>query len=170
MKSYAGRSRTPLIATLAIIALAGIGFGLWKHFREGHKHDHGNHEAHAALSLNDGKRWAADAPLQTGMQRIRDAATPVLAAHAQRRVTPDQAKSLATTIQDSANFLMQNCKLEPKADATLHVFLTDLLRGSALLAAEPGSAEGATLIAEALQRYPEYFDHPGWIPVSASKT
>ena len=167
MKSSVRKPSVALVATVVIAALAIVGAVLWTHSQEGHGHD-ANHEAHAALSLDNGKRWKPDAPLQTGMQRIRDAATPALAAHAQRRLTSNEAKSLSASMQESATFLMQNCKLEPKADATLHVFLTDLLRGSALLAENPSSVEGASLISESLRRYPEYFDHPGWIPVSVN--
>jgi hypothetical protein len=103
------------------------------------------------------------------MQRIRDSATTALAAHAQHRLTSNEAKSLFASMQENTTFLMQNCKLAPKADATLHVFITDLLRGSALLADDPTSEEGASLISESLRRYPEYFDHPGWVQVPSPK-
>ena len=163
-------SRQPRLAllVLVVVGLAAGGALLWKHAHEGHRHD-ASHETHAALSLDNGKRWKADAPLQTGMQRIRNAATPVLAAHAQGRLSPDAAKHLSASVQESATFLMQNCRLEPKADATLHVFLTDLLRGAALLAENPSSVEGASLMSESLRRYPDYFEHPGWVPVAGSK-
>src|SRR6185503_8234990 len=101
----ARRSRVSLVFTLVVVGLASVAVVLWKHSREDQGHDHGEGPGHAALSLNHGKRWEVDAPLQTGMQRIRDAVTPVFAAHAQRRLTPDDARSLSASIQASASFL-----------------------------------------------------------------
>jgi flagellar basal body-associated protein FliL len=161
------RTRTILVALLVIL-FVGVGFLLRGHFKEGHGHAHAHEESGAtALSLNNGKRWDTDLPLRTGMQRIRDAASPVLAAHAKRSVSPNDAKALSASIQEHVNFLIQNCKLEPKADAALHILITDLLRGGALLAADPASPEGATLLTQALRQYPDYFDHPGWTPLPA---
>lgn len=153
-----------ILVPLVAIALVGIGFLLRTHFREGHAegHSHGTPDV-AALSLDNGKRWATDVHLRAGMQRIQDAARPVLAAHATRKVSPSDAKALSGLIQENVNYLIQNCKLEPKADAALHVLITDLLRGGSLLAADPSSDEGASLIAQALRQYPVFFDHPGWI-------
>lgn len=154
------------------VVLAGLAVGFWSHFQHAHSaahdHSHGGHDAHpvAALSLDDGKRWETDQALRTGMERIRAAAAPVLAAHAGGQVSPEQAKAMADAIQESVIHMVANCKLTPKADATLHVFITDLMSGAGLLAANPSSREAVALISEALRRYPEYFDHPGWVPVT----
>jgi hypothetical protein len=157
------------LAAVIAFVLAGAAVGGWLHFHNDHgTHDHDGHGA-AALTLNDGRRWATDAPLRAGMLGIRDAVTPVLAAHADKRLTPGAAQALAGTVQNHVNNLFANCKLPPKADATLHVILTDVLSGTAQLAAPPSSTEGANLLTRALQRYPEYFDHPGWSPTSASQ-
>jgi hypothetical protein len=167
MNNLTKTTRRRVAAALVVIALTGGGVGLWSHIRaaHGHGHDHAGH-AHdhghgaAVLALNDGKRWETDQPLRTGMQRIRDASSGVIAA--ERPLTKEEAKALATALQDAVGYLMQNCRLEPRADATLHVLITDLLSGAGLLAENPSSPEGAALILRALQRYPEYFDHPGW--------
>jgi hypothetical protein len=159
-----------LVSAIVVILVAAAGIGLWTHFHGKHGDAHAHHgAATTALSLNNGKRWETDAPLRTGMQRIRETASPALAAHARRALTPADAKALSASIQENVNYLMQNCKLEPKADAALHVLITDMLQGGAMLAADPSSAEGAALVGNSLRRYPEFFDHPGWVAVPAEK-
>lgn len=160
------RKFTPTGIALVGVIVLGLGAAGWTHFRTAHAggHDHHDH-ASAALSLNDGKRWQTDEALRTGLQRIRDAAAPALAAYAQGQLAAPAAKALAASFQDSVGYLMANCKLVPKADATLHVLLNDLMTGAGLLGQNPSSAEGVALIRKALQQYPEYFEHPGWRPL-----
>lgn len=162
---------SPRILVGLILTVGGI--ALWTFSRHAHNHsevhDHAQSDA-TALALDNGKRWETDQPLRTGMERIRDAASPVLAAHARGSVTPDEAKGLSASIQENVNYLMQNCKLEPKADAALHVLITDLLMGAGLLVENPQSKEGATLIVDALRHYPEYFNDPGWTPLPATQS
>jgi hypothetical protein len=148
---------------LAVLAAAG-----WFHFHGAHATHH--HDAHgtSALSLNEGRRWETDLPLRTGMQRIRDAVEPVLQARATGPITRDAAKTLAASIQENVNYLIENCKLAPQADATLHVLITELLTAAALLAENPGSLDAVSQLRDALKKYPEYFDHPGWKPLAAS--
>lgn len=171
MNSSKERFRTRL-TTLVVIALAGGGVGLWAHIREahagGHSHGHDDHEA-SALTLNAGQGWDTDAALRTGMQRIRDAAGRVLAAPAAGPISKDDAKQFSTTVQESVEYLVKNCKLEPKADAALHVLITDLMTGAASLVENPASAEAVGSIRRALERYPEHFDHPGWKSVTTAE-
>lgn len=128
-----------------------------------HDHEHGAHGT-AGLALNDGARWNTDAPLRAGMQRIRDAAVSALDAWP-KPLPQAEAKALATAIRDQVSYLVTNCKLEPKADAVLHVLLADLLGGAEALERDPQSQDGLPRIGRALRLYPEYFDHPGWQPV-----
>jgi hypothetical protein len=121
------------------------------------------------LALHDGKRWATDESLRIGMQRIRDAVAPALARQDQARLHPEQAKALADAMQENVTFLIQNCKLAPEADAVLHVLITELLEGAALLSANPPSGEGVAKLAHALREYPKYFEHPGWSPLPEPK-
>ena len=132
------------------------------------QHDH-EHDAHATggLTLNDGARWSTDEPLRTGMQRIREAASPALAAEPGALSRKDAA-ALATAIRDQVSYLVANCHLEPRADGVLHVLIAELLGGAGELERDPSSADGLPRISHALQQYPEYFDHPGWTPVPSS--
>jgi len=130
------------------------------------QHDHAHeHEAHATagLTLNDGARWATDEPLRIGMQRIRDAAAPAIDAGA-HSLSADAARVLAAAVREQVNFLVANCKLEPKADAVLHVLIAELLGGAEALERDPHAEGGLPRIERALLQYPEYFEHAGWTP------
>lgn len=166
MKTPANKNRWPLIAVFLVILLIGLSYAAWTHLHHGHAgaHDHSD-QGVAALSLNDGKRWATDEPLRIGMQRMRDAVAQTLAASEPGSLSPAQAKALADTIQENVTYLIQNCKLEPKADATLHVLINELMAGAAATAASPASGDGEAKLTNALREYPKYFDHPGWSPL-----
>ena len=109
-----------------------------------HQHSHAQNE-HAAsgLSLDHGKKWQTDAPLRQGMQSINDAVMKAVPAYHQETLTKTDADELARQINDQVNYLVANCKLEPGADATLHVLIGDLLTGAAKVSNEPLSPAGA---------------------------
>lgn len=124
------------------------------------------HPVHPKLELDaNGQRWATDEPLRTGMLRIRDAVAPYTGPSPQA-LTAEQGRALAATIRDQVQYLIENCKLDPKADATLHALIGDLLAGAQGLEADPAALDGVPLIVEALHKYPQYFDHPGWQPLA----
>ena len=161
-------SRKPLMIAVVGTAVAVLGYFGWSHLNPAHSHDHDSahdHDNAAVLSLDNGKPWATDEPLRQGIQRIRDAVASTMESHGRGDLRTEQAKALATAVEDNVNFLIQNCKLEPKADAVLHVFITDLLSGSAMVGADPASHAGFEKLAQALREYPKYFDHPGWTPI-----
>lgn len=166
MKTPADKNRRSLLAVILVIVLVGLSYAVWTHFHHGHAgaHDHGDHGT-AALSLDDGQRWATDEPLRIGMQRIRDAVAGTLPATEPGGLSPAQARALADTVQENVTYLIQNCRLEPKADATLHVLINQLLTGVAAVTENPASNDGMAKLAEALRDYPQYFDHPGWNPL-----
>ncbi len=127
-----------------------------------HNHSHDGHGA-SALSLDQGKKWQTDAPLRQGMQSINDAAMKAVPAFHDDKLTADDAEKLAKHINHQVAYMVANCKLEPKADATLHVLIGDLLMGAETLSKEPASMQGLPQIIKALSTYPEYFNHPGWV-------
>lgn len=120
--------------------------------------DHAQHAEHAAMQLDDGKRWATDAALREGMQQIRGAYEATQAAGAGHA----EAAALAPAINEAIAHMVQNCKLQPKADATLHVLLGELGAAAATLANNPHAEDALADVKQALERYPQYFDHPGW--------
>jgi hypothetical protein len=60
---------------------------------------------------------------------------------------------------------VQSCRLEPAADAQLHVVLIQLLAGAEAMEGKvPGEnrRDGAERIGKALDAYGTHFDHEGW--------
>lgn len=128
--------------------------------RAQHAHEHEAH-ATAGLTLDNGARWATDEPLRIGMQRIRAAAAPAIDA-GPHSLSKEAAKALATAVREQVSYLVANCKLEPKADAVLHVLIAELLGGAEALEQDPHAEGGLPRIEQALRQYPEYFEHPGF--------
>ncbi|MCA1804930.1 MAG: hypothetical protein LC646_06250, partial [Xanthomonadaceae bacterium] len=114
------------------------------------------------LVLNEGERWTTDAALREGMERVHATFVEVLPAYQRGEFTPEAATDTARAIDDHVAFLVENCKLEPAADAVLHVLVGELLQGAEALRQAPQSGEGLPRIHAALRDYPRYFDHPGW--------
>lgn len=169
MKTPASLRRWPfIVAFVLVIVLVESSYLIWSHLQEGHRHahDHGDHGT-LALTLNNGQRWETDAPLRLGMQRIRDAVAPAVAGPARLTLDQQQANILSNAVQENVAYLIQNCKLEPAADANLHFLITELVTGAALVAADPRSEEGAMKLTHALAEYPRYFNHPNWSPLPA---
>lgn len=128
---------------------------------EAHQHGHDEH-ATSMLSLDQGKKWQTDAPLRQGMKNINDAVMNAVSAFHNQTLTKTDAVKLAEYINGQVEYLVANCKLEPQADAVLHVFIGDLLTGADKLSKEPLSNQGLPHIVKVLQQYPNYFDHQGW--------
>lgn len=134
-------------------------------FAASQSHDHGHgHAADQQLQLDHGRKWHTDAALRQGMERIRsDFATNLSAIH-NDKLTSDQYASLADRINDHVQYIVNNCKLEPKADAQLHIVLGEVMAGTGAM--DDGQREqGAVTLMKALNAYGEHFDHPGWQPV-----
>ena len=119
----------------------------------------------AALSLNDGKKWPTDAPLRQGMTRIRDAVQAKLPAIHAGKLDEAGYDVLAGQVNGEIGYIVQNCRLEPKADAMLHLSLADVIAGAGMMEGkQAGTARqaGAARILTALNNYGTYFDHPNW--------
>jgi len=158
-----------IIAILSAAALLGIGAKTALAEDHSHAHAHHAHQAHdagqtAQLTLNNGKKWDTDNNLRLGMDRIRDALAAELHAIHSDKATTEQYQALAKKTNDQITFMVKNCKLEPKADAMLHLVLADIIAATdAMSGKDIGEArKGAEKIAEALDNYGTYFTHPGW--------
>lgn len=128
-----------------------------------HDHAHGAQET-AQLALNNGKKWATDDNLRQGMSSIRDALAAELPAIHSGKATAIQYRALAQKVHDQIAFMVNNCKLDQKADAMLHLVLADIIAGADAMTGQDGSEahKGVEKIARALENYAAYFDHPGW--------
>jgi hypothetical protein len=127
-------------------------------------HDHGT-AAGAQLELNQGRKWQTDEPLRKGMSHMRAALAKDLKAIHAGKASEAHYEALAAKLNGEVAYVVQNCKLDPKADAELHKVIAELLAGAeAMQGKEPGVArrDGAVRAVKALNAYGKYFDHPGW--------
>ena len=128
---------------------------------EQHQHTNKQHTSFT-MQLNQGQKWKTDSTLRQGMKRINNNVIKAKPAFNAETLTAPDAKILAKYINQEIEYIITNCKLEPMADSTLHVLIGELLHGTKILGKEPLSAEGLPRIINALNTYPEYFNHPGW--------
>jgi hypothetical protein len=129
-------------------------------------HDHG--VAPHKLALNEGRKWSTDEPLRTGMNRIRNLVEPQVGAAHTGKLTPAQYRELATQIETEVGGIVANCKLEPRADAALHLVIADIGAGTQAMAGKDPktrAAEGLVKVAQAVDQYGSHFDHPGFKPI-----
>jgi hypothetical protein len=120
------------------------------------------------LSLNQGRKWGTDEPLRAGMGRIRGLIEPQLGAAHTGKLTPAQYQELATQVETEVGSIVANCKLEPKADAMLHLVIADLGAGTDAMAGKNAKlrpAQGLAKVALAVNEYGSHFDHPGFKPI-----
>lgn len=130
-------------------------------------HDHGAAAPHK-LTLNQGRKWATDEPLRAGMGRIRGLVEPLLGPAHAGKLTPAQYRELATQVETEVGHIVANCKLEPKADAMLHLVLADIGAGTDAMVgkdAKTRPALGLLKVAQAVNQYGSHFDHPGFKPI-----
>lgn len=154
-----------IAATLSAAVLFGLSAGVVSAQEHGHSHGHAHDmEKPVQLTLDDGKKWTTDNSLRQGMDRIRDALSAELPAIHSGKATAEQYQALAQKVNDQLSFMVKNCRLEPKADAVLHLILADIIAGADILQAQQGGEahQGAVKIVHALENYASYFDHPGW--------
>ncbi len=134
---------------------------------DAHAHDqHDSHSGHqaqsATLNLNQGERWQTDEPLRKGMLEIRQAVEKAGTDSGTGELSALQAEELTLALDGSVDFIIEQCKLEPEADANLHVILAEILSASGALKSEPHAEDALARIHGALENYAHYFNHPDW--------
>lgn len=157
------RKRSIAAAAAAVLAAFFIGPAL----AQAVDHSHDAAALHK-LTLNQGKKWGTDEPLRAGVERIRGLVEPQLGAAHNGKLTPAQYSELATRIGTEVGGIVANCKLEPKADAMLHLLIADLGDGISTLTGENPKqrpALGLEKLAKTLDQYEKHFEHPGFKPV-----
>lgn len=147
--------------TLAFAVAAA--FGLPAAHAAGDAHDHGAGEA--KLVLNHGKKWQTDAPLRRGMENIRAAVAKDLKVIHADKATPAQYEALAKKVNTEVAGIVQNCKLDPEADAQLHIVIAELMGAAEAMEGKAQGEKpraGAVKAVKALNAYGKHFDHAGW--------
>lgn len=159
--------KTRSLAVLAAVALLGTGIPAAAIAQ--HSHDSGSHAAHDAprLALDAGRKWATDAPLRRAMADIQFALYQQRQAILDRSLGEPQLMALGKLIEARVATIVAECKLEPRADANLHIVVAELVEAADVLQGKSRQqpARGAAKAIRAAQMYATYFDHPGWRPV-----
>lgn len=126
------------------------------------------HATHGKLTLDHGKKWPTDEALRVGMTNIRNLVEPQLRAIHGGKLTAAQYSDLAQKVEGQVGYIVANCKLDPKADAMLHLVIADIGTGVDAMAGKSASvrpAQGAVSVVTALNDYGRSFNHPGWKPI-----
>ncbi len=154
---------TALVATVAAVTLTGL--AALPAQAQTHNHDA---TTPTKLSLDQGRKWTTDGPLRDGMNRIRTLVEPQLAAAHAGKLSPAQFAALASQVETEVGVIVSNCKLEPKADAVLHLVIGEIGAGTAGMAGKTTQlrpAQGLVQVAKAINDYAGHFDHPGFKPI-----
>jgi hypothetical protein len=127
-------------------------------------HDHAA-VAPQKMTLNAGKKWATDRPLQQGMNAIRLSAAAILPmAHGDKANNADY-EVFAREVTAQVGYIVQHCKLESRADAQLHIVIGAIMAGVEMAEGKQQGVKrsaGVIKVAQALNTYGKYFDHPSW--------
>lgn len=155
--------KTKFAVLLATFALTVSASG---YAAEGGDHRHPAHGSAGVqkLELNAGKKWATDAPLHQAMSDINQAMAKAVPLIRKNQFDNAAYQALAATIKQKVAYAVEHCKLEPKADAMLHLVLADLVAGAEVMEGKTASPrhDGAVGVLQALNAYGRYFQHPGW--------
>ena len=149
-----------IAATGLALGLAGTGMAA----SDAHKHG----AETVKLSLDNGKKWATDAPLRKGMGNIYTQMQAALPEIHEDKLPVAKYNELAKKVGAEVGAIVAECKLEPKADAQLHLVIADMMAGLEAMegkAAKVKRRAGAVKLLVALDQYGTHFDHPNWKPI-----
>ena len=104
-------------------------------------------------------RFASDATLRREMQGIRTA-VDALEHYEHGHMSPVQAMTLASEIDDHVRTIIANCKLPPDADAALHGIIVPLMENAGALKQRPEDLSAIAPMRSALNRYDSQFQDP----------
>lgn len=158
--------RNSLLA-FAVMNLALAGHSFAATGASVHGHEHG--AAATTLQLNAGRKWETDAALRQAMGGIRQELAASLHRIHENRLPNKEYDKLAQTVEREVADIVANCKLEPKADAQLHLIVAEMLEGAEKMAGKVKQAKrqsGAVVVIGALEKYGTYFDDPGFKPIT----
>lgn len=155
------------LVAMAILSLGVAGTSAWSaSATTTHQHEHANGAAAPGLALDHGAKWAIDEALGKAMGNIRDAVAAALGQVHDNTLSVSGYKALAGTIRTEVAYMVSNCKLEPAADAQLHLIVADLLDAADKMEMGAGNdfrRDGAVQVVGALENYATYFNDAGWV-------
>lgn len=145
-----------------LIVVAAAFSVLWPGSGESVAADEGHQERRAKL--------ATDEALRSGMIAIRDLVRINHSLVTHRRMPPDHAARFARAIKQQADSILATSTVASATKDQLRALLDEITAGVEVVAhPERGIApiDGLVRVDEALARYPQEFDHPGWAPVQS---
>lgn len=131
---------------------------------DSHDHGHGKSEPQK-LELNAGKKWGTDAALRQAMSGIHKSVAHTLPAAHSGKATAADYDAFGKEVTAQVAYMVENCKLDPKADAQLHLIVADMMSGVEAAQGKQGEkkrAAGVVKVAQAANAYGKHFDHAGW--------
>lgn len=171
------RSSRLLMLSLAVLAYAALAMasshdGHHDHHHH-HGHDHGEHagadHALSQLSLNDGKKWATDAPLRREMGKVRKLVSDKKSAVKKKSLGDEDFSQLAGQVHSSIMTMFKECKLPADADANLHIVLAEMLAGVSGMKGEMSEVpreKGYEQVLQALNAYHSHFEDKKFKPIA----
>ncbi len=117
------------------------------------------------LQLDAGKPWKIDVPLRQAMDNINGAMKQAFPRIHGNMFTQADYRKLGEVVDKEIAYAVANCKLEPRADAMLHLVIAELSAGAEAMRGKgkPSRHDGAVKVIEALHAYGRHFQHPGWV-------
>ena len=148
-----------LLASLALALSAN------SHAADAHQHDGHSSASPQPLQLNAGQKWATDAPLRQAMNDINQAMVKALPLIHKNQFGDEAYQALAATVSQKVAYTVEHCKLEPQADAMLHLVIADLMAGAEKMEGKTADSrhDGAVRVLQALRAYGQYFQYPDWM-------
>lgn len=111
-----------------------------------------------------------DEAVRKGMATIRDLVRTNHSLVTHRRMPPDHALRFAAQVKVEADRILATSNLSGEAQEKLRALLEEIVKGVGAVA-KPTEGEdamaGLAHADEALARYPQEFDHPGWAPAQS---
>lgn len=75
------------------------------------------------------------------------------------------ATALADQVENDVRYMIENCELEPEADAALHVLIGRMIEAANALRTDPAAEGGVPQLVSVLHDYQATFDHPDWTSI-----
>lgn len=128
-----------------------------------HDHHH-NESSQKELKLNNGKKWPTDTALRNNMDEIHNHIKAQLGKIQSDNFKDKEFIQLGKKIEKNVQNIFKSCKLEPKADAQLHIIMTGLIAENTKLIGEltaEGKKEATFGILTHYRSYLKFFDHTG---------
>jgi len=133
---------------------------------DAHRHGHHEHgDVPAKMSLDAGRKWSTDVPLRQAMENVRTAMDGALGDIHAGKLSAVRYAELGRQVRTEIGNIVANCKLEPRADAQLHLVIAELDAGAEAMEGKSKRIRrqaGAVKVVGALEKYAAHFDHPGW--------